>query len=55
MTRLGPVCITPPRATLHTAGRWGIGVTLGVENISDGLSPLNRGSYNDKEGNERVD
>jgi hypothetical protein len=35
MTRLGPVCITPPRAAVHTANGWGIGLTLGLGNISD--------------------
>jgi hypothetical protein len=35
MTRLGPLCITPPRAAVHTAKGSGIGLTLTVGNISD--------------------
>jgi hypothetical protein len=52
----------PPRARVHNPstgcpsyGQWVGNRRERVGNIGNGLSPVNRGSYNDKEGNERVD
>ena len=44
MTRLGPVCITPPRPALNTASGWGISLTQGAGIIGNGLSPLIEGA-----------